>query len=150
MAAATSPLITFLDPPSLGPPHPVFCSLSVIPLSDSVNQVNISGQVAQTPTGDVPEGLGPQMHVILSRITTCLEAVGATVHDISVFKYYFTEKARDREDFLPFITDIMLPWLQGSRPASSALIVKALSQPEFLCEFEAQVVVRAKAAGSAS
>lgn len=143
--AAKSSLITLLDPPSIGPPNPVFGNISIVPLSDTLKQINISGQVAQTPTKEVPEGLGPQMDLCLSRVTQCLEAVDAGVHDISKFMYYFTEKAFAHEDFLNFITEKMQSWLQGHRPASCAMIVKSLSQPAFLCEFEATVVLRTKA-----
>ena len=56
--------------------------------------------------------------------------------------YYFTERAWEEEDALKLVIEVVGKWLGGHRPASCLLVVKGLSQPEFLCEFEAQAVVQ--------
>lgn len=138
----TSDLITTLDPPSLGPGHPVFANILTVPLSDTITQINISGQVALLPDGTVPTGLAAQMDLCLSRLSTCLEAAGATVHDLTRFMYYFTEEAWKTEHALEMVVEKAEKWLEGHRPASCCLIVKGLSEGRFLCEFEGTAVVR--------
>jgi enamine deaminase RidA (YjgF/YER057c/UK114 family) len=81
------------------------------------------------------------MELCLSRVSTCLEASGAKITDMTRLMYYITERAWEEDDVLKLVTDVVGKWLQGHRPASCFLVVKALSQPEYLCEFEAQAVV---------
>ena len=81
------------------------------------------------------------MEVCLSRVSTCLEASGAKITDMTRLMYYLTERAWEEEDALKLVLEVVGKWLDGHRPASCLLVVKSLSQPEYLCEFEAQAVV---------
>ena len=137
-------LVSTLDPPSLGPKNPVYSNVTIVPLSDTMKMITVAGQVATTPTDEVPETLAAQMDLCLSKVLTCLEASGARIEDMTRFMYYFTERAWEQEDALKLAVDTVMPWLKGHRPASCCLIVKSLSEPRFLCEFEAQAVVRSE------
>ena len=64
--------------------------------------------------------------------------------------YYFTERVWTEEDALKMVIEVVTPWLKGHRPASCCVVVKGLSQPEFLCEFEAQAVVKDPCGGEVS
>ena len=144
--ASTSTLVMTLDPPSLGPAHPLYSDVTIVPMGPNVNLITIAGQVAQPPPSQispkVPRHLRAQMELCLSRVSTCLEASGAKVTDMTRLMYYITERAWEEDDVLNLVTEVVGKWLQGHRPASCFLVVKALSQPEYLCEFEAQAVGR--------
>ena len=133
-----SPPVQILDPPSLGPINPVYANITVAPLGPS-NLVTIAGQVATTPSGSVPSTLEEQIDLCLSKLETCLSAVNGTVQNLTRLVYYFVEHNPDTTPQL--ITQKALAWLKGHRPASCYLVVKSLSKPEFLCEFEAMAVV---------
>ena len=132
-----------LDPSSLGPPHPsgVFSNITVVPIGD-VNFVTIAGQVAVTPTGETPSSLEEQIALCLSKIEMCLEAVHGNVDHLTRLVYYMVE--HNPETTPAVLVEKVLPFLKGHKPASCYLVVKALSQPEFLCEFEAQAIVPRK------
>ena len=132
-------LVQVLDPPSLGPSNPVFANITIVPIGD-IKLVTISGQPASTASGDVPPSLDEQIDLCLSRIGTCLSAVGATVHDLTRLVYYFVE--HDPKTTPALITEKAMAFLNGHRPTSCYLVVKSLSTPEFLCEFEATAIVR--------
>lgn len=140
--ANTTSLVSTLDPPSLGQPNPVYSNITLVSLSDTVKMITVSGQVARDSEGNTPDGLAAQMELCLSKLSTCLDASGARVHDMTRFMYYVTEKAWEQDDVIQTVLNIITPWLQGHRPASCFLVVKSLSEPRFLCEFEAQAVVK--------
>ena len=142
MGSTPPSLVQTIDPQSLGPGHPLFANVTAVPLSPTVKFITISGQVATQTDGRVPKGLRAQMELCLSKVATCLEASGARIEDMTRLMYYFTERAWNQEDALKVVMDTAAPWLQGHRPASCCLIVKSLSEPQYLCEFEAQAVVR--------
>lgn len=134
----SSRLVETLDPSSLGPSNPVYANVTTVPIGD-MNFVTIAGQVATTPTGEVPSSLEEQIDLCLSKLETCLSAVHGTVHHLTRLVYYFVE--HNPETTPGLITEKAKAFLDGHRPASCYLVVKALSKPEFLCEFEAVAVV---------
>lgn len=129
-----------LDPRSLGPPHPsgVFSNITTVHVGDT-NFVTIAGQIADSPTGETPSTIEEQIAVCLSKLKRSLEAVHGTVHHLTRLAYYMVEHVPETTPGLP--VEQVLPWLEGHKPASCYLVVKALSKPEYLCEFEAQAVV---------
>ncbi|KAK5128217.1 hypothetical protein LTR85_002884 [Meristemomyces frigidus] len=141
-SSSTASLISTIDPPSLGPPNPVYAQITKVTLSETVTLLTIAGQVAVTPDGNTPETLGEQVDLCLSRLETCLAAADANVHDMTRFMYYLTEKAYEHDGALSLVVEKVTPWLEGHRPASCFLVVKSLSKAKFMCEFEAQAVVR--------
>ena len=149
--AAPKSLVTTLNPPSLGPEHPLYSQITIAPIGPNINFITIAGQTASpmVPSSSppsaadskIPHGLRAQMELSLSRISACLEASGAKITDMTRLMYYLTERAWEEEDALKLVLEVVGKWLQGHRPASVFLVVKALNQPEFLCEFEAEAVV---------
>lgn len=95
-----------------------------------------------TPTGETPSSLEEQIALCLSKIEMCLEAVQGTVHHLTRLVYYMVE--HNPETTPAVLVEKVLPFLKGHKPASCYLVVKALSQSEFLCEFEAQAIVPRK------
>lgn len=140
--------MTLIDPPALGPGHPLYAHITSVPIGGST-LLTIAGQVPRIPPTkenphphpSAPSGLRAQMELCLSRLSICLEASGAKVTDLTRLMYYFTERAWEEEDAMKLVTEVVGKWLGGHRPASVLLVVKGLSQPEFLCEFEGQAVV---------
>ena len=64
-------LVQVLDPPSLGAANPVYSKITIVPIGD-VKLVTIAGQVATTPTGEIPSSLDEQIELCLSKVETCL------------------------------------------------------------------------------
>lgn len=144
--ASSSSLVSTIDPPSHRPGHPLYSDITTVPLGPNITFVTIAGQVAipphtSTPAPKAPRGLRAQVELCLSRVSTCLEASGAEITDMTRLMHYLTERAWEEEDALKLVIEVVGKWLGGHRPASCFLVVKSLSQPEFLCEFEAQAVV---------
>ena len=106
---------------------------------------NISGQVpisdAIYGTTSIPTTLPEQIDICLSRISLCLDHLGARIIDIAVLKYFMVERFYEYEgnEGLETVGAKVGSWLKGHRPASTLLVVKGLSQREFACEFEATV-----------
>ena len=147
MTPSSSSIVTLTDPPNLSP-HPLFAHITSIPLSPTLTLHNISGQVAIPDpvygTPSIPSTLSEQIDISLSRISACLDHLGARKTDIAVFKYFIVERFYDYEDNkgLKLVGAKAGKWLEGHRPASTLLVVKGLSQEEFACEFEATVCLR--------
>lgn len=141
MALNTS-IVQTKDTPALGPPHPLYSNITVAQLSQFTSLITIAGQVATRADGTAPKSLTEQVDHCLSKLSHCLGEAGATVHDLTKLTYYITERAWEEEDAMKVLLRHVEPWLEGHRPASSLLVVRRLSRPEFLCEFEGQAVVR--------
>lgn len=102
--------------------------------------ITIAGQPPVDPNGNTPDTLAEQIDLCLSRLSTCLTEAKAKKHDMIRLMYYFTEKAWEDPKALDLVTEKVMPWLDGHRPASCLLVVKSLSVPQFMCEFEAQAI----------
>lgn len=139
--ATSNSLVRTKDTPQLGLPHPLYSNITTASLSTSTTLVTIAGQVATNPDGTAPKTLGDQIELCLQKLSRCLEQAGGTVHDMTRFTYYFTERAWEEDDAMKLLLGKVEPWLGGHRPASTLLVVRRLSRPEYLCEFEAQAVV---------
>lgn len=137
-------LVKLDGPPSLAP-HPLYAHVTSIPISPTCTLHNISGQVAiRDPIygiTSIPKTLSEQIDICLSRISLCLDHLAAKITDIAVFKYFLVERfyRYEGDEGLKVVGGKVGTWLKGHRPASTLLVVKGLSQPEFACEFEATV-----------
>lgn len=153
MATATnswsdSSIVTAHNPPTLDTPPPVYSHYTLAPLSDSTTLVTVAGQIAVDPeTRTVASDLASQVSCCLGRVGVCLEAAGATTADVTRLMYYVVERAWEGDDTVRMLIDRVGAWLGTARPASCLLVVKSLSRPEYLCEFEAMAVVRRKKEG---
>ncbi|MCJ1328347.1 hypothetical protein MMC10_005023 [Thelotrema lepadinum] len=135
-----STLITTLDPPACGSsPHPAYAQITTIPLG-SARLITISGQVADDPeTGSVPEDLGDQVDVCFGKIRACLEACGATVHDLVKVMYYVVGF---EPSMLSTVTDRIVGFMEGHRPAGCLLGIQSSIDGRFKVEIEATAVVK--------
>lgn len=140
--ASSNSLVQTKDTPALGPSHPLYSNITLVPFSPTTTLITIAGQVATTPDGTVPKSLPEQISLCLSKLSHCLHEAGATVHDLTRFMYYFTERAWEQDDAMKILLECVEPWLEGHRPASCLLVVRRLSRPELLCEFEGQAVIK--------
>lgn len=136
-------LVQIIDPPSLGRAHPAYANVTVVPVGDT-NMIKVAGQVAYTPTGEVPETLEEQFDLCFSKVETCLSAAGATVHDLTRLVYYVAASAYDYEGnaTLKMLGDKIVAKLQGHKPTSCLLVVAGLSDPRLKVEVEGEAAVR--------
>lgn len=130
------------DSLTLGPPHPLYSNITTVQLSPTTSFITIAGQAATGADGTIPKSLPEQIDLCLSKLSVCLREAGATPRDLTKLTYYITERAWEEEDAMKVLLRHVGPWLEGHRPASSLLVVRRLSRPEFLCEFEGQAVVK--------
>ena len=135
------------DPPDITP-HPIYASIACVPLSPSVTVHNFSGQPAiadpKFGTPSTPPTFAAQIDICFARIDACLQHLKPNKTDIAIMKYYVVEKFYKYEDDvgLNLVSAKLTEWLEGHRPASTMLVVKGLSKPEFACEFEAVVYLK--------
>ena len=147
MTSPSSSAVHLSDPPTLSP-HPLYANITSTTLSPTLTLHNIAGQVAIPDpiygTTSTPATLSEQIDICLSRISLCLDHLGAKKTDIAVFKYFVVECFYDYEDDkgLKLVGGKAGEWLEGHRPASTLLVVKGLSQKDFACEFEATVYLK--------
>ena len=103
------------------------------------NRVWIAGQTARTKDG-TPVGVGDprvQAEKVYENIKIAIASVGGTFANIVKVTIFLTS-----EDSLPAARAAQNEcWGDNPLPASSMVIVKALAQPEYLIEIEAEAVV---------
>lgn len=111
------------------------------------NLVWVAGQTATGDDGTIV-GLGDpraQAACIFRRIGIILKEAGATPRDITMVHHYMTDMR-----YLPMVREERLKFLEGHKPASTAVQVVALAQPEFLIEIEVMAVIGQSAGGTAT
>ena len=140
---ASRTIVRAFNPPALETPSPVFAHVSLAPLSASVTQFIIAGQIGTDPeTQETPPDLASQVDICLRRISICLDAANATTNDMTRFMYYIAERGFEGDKTIEMLLEKVTKWLgPDARPTSCFLVPKSLSQPKFLCEFEAMGVV---------
>ena len=92
----------------------------------------VSGQIALTPDGNVPEGFAAQCELAWTNLGKVLAAAGMAPKDMVKLTIFMT-----REQDLPAFREIRDRFLAGHRPATTLLFVKALARPQWLIEIEA-------------
>ncbi|BAN50755.1 RidA family protein [Metapseudomonas resinovorans] len=102
--------------------------------------VHLSGQVGV----DAQERLaGPdlasQTRAALENIGLLLAEVGGNLSDVIMLRIYLVDTAK--HDQMP-IVEALKTFFPHSPPASSWVVVSALSEPEWLIEIEAQAVIQ--------
>lgn len=108
-------------------------------VAESGRLVAISGQIAMDEAGQVV-GLGDpraQARQVFENLGRCLAAADATFDDVVKLTYYLTDMSH-----LPAVRTVRDEYVDPTRPpASSAIQVSALFQPEFLLEVDAFAVI---------
>jgi enamine deaminase RidA (YjgF/YER057c/UK114 family) len=100
--------------------------------------VHISGQVAQGIDGQtVGRGdIERQTVQVLENMKALVEQAGGTLADVARLVVYLT--ARDQ---LPTIMEVRQRYFQEPFPATTAVVVSGLANPEWLVEIEATAVL---------
>jgi enamine deaminase RidA (YjgF/YER057c/UK114 family) len=101
--------------------------------------VATSGQIALDETGQLvgPGDAEAQARQVFENLRRCLTAAGATFDNVVKLTYFVTDTA-----WLPAIRRMRDTFVDTARPpASTAVQVVALAQPELLLEIEALAVI---------
>lgn len=90
-----------------------------------------SGQVGQTESGDVPEGIAAQTELAWRNLEKVLDAAGMGLEHLVHVNSYLTR----REDLDAFF-EAREPYMRRGRPTATLVIVSGLAWPEWLVEIE--------------
>jgi hypothetical protein len=74
----------------------------------------------------------------LANVATLMEAAGGSLSDVIMLRLYIAESARDEQQ--P-IAEALRKHFPTNPPPSSWIIVRGLSEPEWLIEIEAEAVI---------
>jgi enamine deaminase RidA (YjgF/YER057c/UK114 family) len=92
----------------------------------------ISGQVALTTDGNVPAGFAEQCALAWTNLGNVLASAGMSTPDLVKLTVFMV-----RQEDLPSFREVRDRFLEGQRPATTLVFVKALARPEWLIEIEA-------------
>jgi enamine deaminase RidA (YjgF/YER057c/UK114 family) len=100
--------------------------------------VHISGQVAQGVDGQtVGRGdIERQTIQVLDNMKALVEQAGGTLADVARLVVYLTSR-----DQLPSVMDVRRRYFREPFPATTAVVVSGLANPEWLVEIEATAVL---------
>jgi len=100
--------------------------------------LHVSGQVAQGPDGQtVGKGdVERQTVQVLENMKALVEAGGGTLADVARIVVYLTSR-----DHLPAVMEVRRRYFREPFPATSAVVVAGLANPEWLVEIEATAVL---------
>jgi enamine deaminase RidA (YjgF/YER057c/UK114 family) len=100
--------------------------------------VHISGQVAQAPDGKTvgPGDIERQTIQVLENMKALVEQAGGTLADVARLVVYLTSR-----DQLPTVMDVRRRYFREPFPATTAVVVSGLANPEWLVEIEATAVL---------
>jgi 2-iminobutanoate/2-iminopropanoate deaminase len=100
--------------------------------------LNVSGQVAQGSDGrTVGQGdIERQTVQVLENMKALVEQAGGTLADVARIGVYLTSR-----DQLPTVMEVRRRYFREPYPATTAVIVAGLANPEWLVEIEATVVL---------
>tara|TARA_B100001123_G_scaffold401013_1_gene487325 strand:+ start:240 stop:626 length:387 start_codon:yes stop_codon:yes gene_type:complete len=116
-------------PGNIAPPIAAYSHGVEIPPGARI--LHTAGEIGIAPDGTTPDGVEAQTEVVWNNLTAILESANMGIDDVVKVVTYITRE----EDFLPMATT-RAKFLGDSRPASTAVVVKALAKPEWLVEVE--------------
>lgn len=93
--------------------------------------LHVSGQVGQTPEGDLPPDFRGQCQQALLNVSAVLTAAKVTLTDIVKMCFYLVR----RED-MSALVEVRKELLDGVRPAITTLFVAGLVSPDWLVEVD--------------
>lgn len=91
----------------------------------------ISGQVAVTPDGKIPQDFAEQCTLAWTNLFNVLKSAGMDKKDLVKLTVYMV-----RESDLPAFREVRDRFLEGWHPATTLVFVKALARPQWLIEIE--------------
>jgi enamine deaminase RidA (YjgF/YER057c/UK114 family) len=91
----------------------------------------ISGQIALSPDGKVPQDFSAQCELAWTNLRQVLKSADLDIKDLVKLTVFMV-----RESDLPVFRTIRDQFLQGWHPATTLVFVRALARPEWLIEIE--------------
>ena len=127
--------LTF-SPPGLMDGRPTFHHIATS-LGSNNRFISIAGQVGVSPDGTFPTDRTAQIRLAFSNLQRCIDAAGASIHDVQKLVYYIVDYEHTRRDhFVP-----LMEFLKGHRPATTLVPVVKLFRPGVVFEVEASLTV---------
>ncbi len=121
---------TIHNPPTVAKPASSYSQAVEVPAN--ARWLYISGQIGVAPDGTPREGIEAQADQCWTNIRNILAAAGMGVGDIVKVTTFLTNKGH-----VPASRSARDKALEGSRPASTLVVVAALASPAWLIEIEA-------------
>ena len=111
---------------------------SLATLSTGSKVLNISGQVAQGPDGQtVGKGdIEKQTVQSLENLKALVEHVGGSLSDVARIVVYLTSR-----DHLTTVMEVRRRYFREPYPATTAIVVAGLANPEWMVEVEGSAVL---------
>lgn len=108
--------------------------ISMATLTHSSKLLHVSGQVAQDASGNTVGGndIEKQTQQVLENIKALVEEQGGTLSDLCKITIFLTSR-----DHLKTVMDVRRRYFTAPYPATSAVIVAGLANPEWMIEIEA-------------
>ena len=127
--------VTTLNPPNIRDVSSIYSHIAMTTGPSKI--IMTAGQVGADINGVVSSDPEEQARLAFSNLKTCLEAAGASVHDIMKLTYYSVNYDHTKRPH----TRPLMEFLDGHRPAITSIPVVALARPEYLFEVEATAAV---------
>lgn len=118
------------NPSTVHPPVSTYSHAIEVP--PNARWLCVSGQVALSLEGSIPEGFAEQCELAWANLHGVLESAGMRMGDLVRLNIYMVN-----EKDVPAFREVRDRYLAGARPASTLVFVKALARPEWLLEIEA-------------
>ena len=119
-----------LTPTTIHPPFANYCHATVVPAH--ARWLYVSGQLGISPGGFVPPEVEAQAELCFESLCVILADAGMATSDLVRLNTYLT----DPDDLAAYMT-IRDHYVDDPAPASTLLVVKALSKKQFKIEIEA-------------
>jgi enamine deaminase RidA (YjgF/YER057c/UK114 family) len=135
--ATQNPIGRFINPATIAQP-PGYTHVVEVTQGKTVY---ISGQVSLDPDGKLvgQDDMQAQTRQVFANLQSALEAVGANFSNVVKLNYYLLEMTQ-----LPVVREVRnQPINPAKPPASTAVEVRRLAQPDFLLEIEAVAIIPA-------
>lgn len=112
---------------------------SLATLTEGARILHVSGQIAQDATGKTigPNDIVAQTEKVIDNIAALVAAEGGSLADVCKVVIFLTSR-----DHLPAVMDVRRRRFKEPFPATSAVIVAGLANPEWMIEIEATAVLK--------
>lgn len=112
---------------------------SLATLTEGARILHVSGQIAQDSTGKTigPNDIVAQTEKVIDNIAALVAAEGGTLADVCKVVIFLTSR-----DHLPAVMEVRRRRFKEPFPATSAVIVAGLANPEWMIEIEATAVLK--------
>jgi len=111
---------------------------SLATLTRGGRQLHVSGQVAQGPDGQtIGKGnIEAQATQVLENLRALVEQAGGSLADVARIVVYLTAR-----EHLPAVMEVRRRYFREPYPATTAVVVAGLANPEWMVEIEATAIL---------